>query len=236
MQLKHVILILFITARLFSQTISPLINGVFIVNQTKYYDKLSTTPSTLKINNGVAAYFSATPKNDIATTDFVNAGNVKFNEKPLTKATQNFYSDNEITSIDSKNWKVSGHSGVVTNMNFIYNGTLPNFDYSNQLIADTIKKSDTLFVTINNIQNADTIQIRFADDNQLASQHHVAYKAPNYANRYYLPPFIFSPLVVGPRAVVTVEAINYTYQTIGGKQYLFRNIFSFVKNGITLIN
>ena len=32
----------------------------------------------------------------------------------------------------------------------------------------------------------------------------------------------FSPLLVGTNAVVKIEAINYNYQTVAGKKYLFR--------------
>ena len=46
----------------------------------------------------------------------------------------------------------------------------------------------------------------------------------------------FSPLLVVTNAVVKIEAINYNYQTVAGKKYLFRNMFSFVKTGVTIIN
>ena len=47
---------------------------------------------------------------------------------------------------------------------------------------------------------------------------------------------MFNPLVIGANAVIKIEAINYNYQTVAGKKYLFKNSFSFVKAGVTIIN
>ena len=47
---------------------------------------------------------------------------------------------------------------------------------------------------------------------------------------------MFNPLVAGGNAVIKVEAISYNYQTVAGKKYLFKNSFSFVKTGVTIIN
>ena len=59
-------------------------------------------------------------------------------------------------------------------------------------------------------------------------------QAPNYTIKYYLTPIMFNPLVVGGNSVIKVEAINYNYQTVAGKKYLFKNSFSFVKEGVII--
>ena len=137
---------------------------------------------------------------------------------------------------NTKHWKVFSQNQAIPTLNFIYNGTLPTFSISNTMIRDTLKKSDTLFLTINNLQNADSIRITFADNEQLQTRHYATFVAPNYTNNYYIKPSIFSPLVAGPRAFIKIDVVNYSYQTIGGKQFLFRNIASFTKTKIRIIN
>lgn len=235
--MKKTFFLLLISVKLISQnTTNNLINGVFILSQSKYYTPINCNYNQLKTENSVAAYFTYTPTLYISTNQFEKAGNVKFNNAPLDYDNiKKYYNKTEILDISQQNWKVSGHS-VIPNMNFLYNGTLPNFIINENLINDTLKKSDTLFIHINSILNADSIYISIDDDQQLSLSHHVALKAPNYSNTYYLPPSIFTTLVNGPRSVITIEAINYNYQTISGKLYLFRNIFSYVRANVKIIN
>lgn len=235
--MKKIFCLLILGVKIFAQIPgSNLINGVFIVNQTKYYDALNCSFNQLKTTNGIAAYFTYAPTAVITSSICDKAGNVKFNNAPLDyNDYSKFYSETEVPSINQQNWKVSGHS-TIPNMNFMYNGILPSFTVNQNLVKDTLKKSDTLFIHINNILNADSIMIRISDDQQLSQQHHVALQAPNYSNTYYLPPIIFTPLMIGPRAVVTIDAINYNYQTISGKRYLFRNIYSYVRANVKIIN
>lgn len=234
--MNKIILLLIISVNVFAQNTANLINGVFVVNQTKYYDAAGCNSNQLKTVNNIAAYFTYTPSAYIKPSDFNKAGNVKFNNNPLDyNNSGKFYSETEVNNISQQNWKVSGHS-TIPNMNFIYNGILPNFTINQSFINDTLKKSDTLFIHINNIQNTDSIMIRISDNQQLSSQHHVALLAPNYSNTYYLPPTIFGPLVIGPKAVITIDAIKYNYQTVSGKRFLFRNIYSYVRTDVKIIN
>ena len=226
-----------VAVRLVAQTASTnLINGVFIIDKTNHYNNSN---NLLIKGYGTAAYFIYTPSLTIPTTAFCKAGNVKFNEEPLNyDNVKKFYSDTEEDDDDDfteQHWKVSGHD-VIPNMNFIYNGTLPSFNISQTMVGTTLKKSDTLVVTINNIQHADSIRITVNDNNNASSPHYIALQAPNYANKYYLTPTMFNPLVSGGNSVIKVEAINYNYQTVAGKKYLFKNSFSFVKTGVTIIN
>ncbi len=230
-----------IAMRIVAQTPSPnLINGVFIIDKTNYYNNstCNTNSNALITGYGTAAYFTYTPSLTIPTTAFSKAGNVKFNEEPLNyDNVKKFYSDteDEDDNFTQQHWKVSGY-GVIPNMNFLYNGTFPSFTINQSMVGSTLKKSDTLFVVINNIQHADSIRITVNDNNNASSPHYIALQAPNYANKYYLTPSMFNPLVIGANAVVKIEAINYNYQTVAGKKYLFRNMFSFVKTGVTIIN
>ncbi len=236
--IKHVIIIILISSNLLGQTTSPLINGVFTAVQSKYYTNAANcNANVLKTENSVAAYFSATSMQNINPTNFCKAGNVKFNNEKLEyNESKFFYSKTELQNFNQFNWKVSGNAGIIPNLNFNYNGTLPNFTIAKTLFSDTLKKADTLFLHISNIINADSIMVTINDNNQLPTKHYVAFIAPNYTNNYYLPPTIFAPLNVGLNAVIKLDAINYTYQTIAGKQYLFRNIYSFVKTNVLIIN
>ena len=216
-----------------SQNSSNLISGVFYVSHTKYYQE-NCNANQLKTAFNVAAYFSNTPSNNITSDLFCKAGNVKFNNNPLNyNNSKKYYTETEVSSINQQQWKVSGHSNI-PNMNFIFNGIQPSFNISENLIKDTLKKGDTLFITLNNIQNADSIMISITDDSQQQSPHHVALIAPNYTNTYYLPPLLFATLINGPRAVISIEAIKYKYQTVSNKRFLFRNMYSFVKSNIII--
>ena len=237
-----------VAMRLVAQTVTPnLINGVFIIDKTNHYSITSNANSNDNDDNdenglitgyGAAAYFTYTPGLTIPTTAFSKAGNVKFNNEPLHyDNVKKFYSETEDDddNFTEQHWKVSGHDAI-PNMNFLYNGAFPSFTINQSMVSNTLKKSDTLFITINNIQHADSIRININDNNNATNKHYIALQAPNYSNKYYLTPSMFSPLLVGTNAVVKIEAINYNYQTVAGKKYLFRNMFSFVKAGITIIN
>lgn len=221
-----------VSVKIIAQTASPnLINGVFIINKNTYYNA-----SIMKTEYGAAAYFTYTPSLAIPTTAFDNAGNVNFNNKSLEyDNTKKFYSEGKVDDFTEQHWKVSGHN-TIPNMNFIYNGTLPSFNVSETMVKDTLKKSDSLFVIINNVQHADSIRITISDNNLATTPHYIVLQAPNYANKYYLTPAMFNPLLVGDNSVIKVEAISYNYQTVAGKKYLFKNSFSFVKAGVTIIN
>lgn len=251
-----------VAQRLVAQTVTPnLINGVFIIDKTNHYNVTNNNNANGNSNQnnnnnssnndddeqdgnglitgyGVAAYFTNTPSSAIATTAFSKAGNVKFNDESLDyNSTKKFYSktEDDDDAITEQHWKVSGFNTIPA-MNFIYSGTFPSFNINQTMVGNTLKKTDTLFVSINNILNADSIRITVNDNNNASNKHYIALQAPNYANKYYLTPSMFSPLVIGTNAVVKIEAINYNYQTVAGKKYLFRNMFSFVKTGITIIN
>ena len=234
--MRKTIILLVLSLKIISQNNNNLINGVFIVDQAKYYDNSNCNFNQLKTTNNIAAYFTYTPLLNITPDNYCKAGNVKFNNNPLDyDHVKKFYSEAEVSGINQQNWKVSGHD-VIPNMNFIFNGIQPSFTINSALINDTLKKSDTLFVQINNIQNADSIMISISDDKQIPNQHHIALLAPNYSNVYYLPPTLFSSLVVGPRASITIQAIKYYYQTVSGKRFLFKNSYSFVRADVKVIN
>lgn len=226
-----------LSVKIYAQTpANHLINGVFIVNQNKYYDAVNCNFNQLKTANNIAAYFTYTPTANIPVSAFSKAGNVKFNNKPLNyNNNDKFYSETETSSINQQNWKVSGHN-VIPNMNFIFNGIMPSFNINQNLLPDTLKKSDTLFVNFSAIQNADSITIRVTDNNQNSQPKTIALMAPNYSNTYYLPPTLFTLLSCGPKSTITIDAIKYSYQTVAGKQYLFRNIYSFVRADVKIIN
>lgn len=80
------------------------------------------------------------------------------------------------------------------------------------------------------------IMITIKDNEQSSNQHYVAMIAPNYSNTYYLIPQIFTPLTTSTKGLIKIDAINYNYQTIAGKRYLLRNIYSFAKSNINIIN
>ncbi len=233
--MKKVIVFLFIGTSCFSQN-TNLINGVFIVNKSSYYNAQNCNSNQLQTNTGVAAYFTYTPSLNIQPSAIDKAGNVKFNNNPLNyDNVKKYYTENTTNTYTQQNWKVSGHN-VIPNMNFNYNGVLPNFNINVNLVNDTLKKSDTLFINLTNIQTTDSIIISVSDNNNMPTPHRIALVAPNYANTYYLPPTLFATLITGPSAVIKIEAVNYNYQTISGKRYLFRNIFNYTKAGIRIIN
>lgn len=236
--MKKILWFLLLGTKLFGQdNPNNLINGVFIRSQIKYHTDASCNYNQLKTTNSVAAYFTYDAKGNIKPSDFCKAGNVKFNNNPLDYENNlKYYAENEVTSdINQQNWKVSGHN-TIPNMNFIYNGTLPNFDINQSLVKDTLRKSDTLFFQINNIQNADSVRITFSDNDQASNTHYAAMISPNYSNFYYVIPQVFEQLTSSTKGVIKIDAINYNYQTIAGKRYLFRNIYSYAKSNIKIVN
>ncbi len=233
------------------QTTSTLaINGVFEHVQKKYIES-----NQIKNNNSILAYFkyAATTNIDLKSLDKVNW--VRFNNIKLRyKGQDKFYVKNEqvvvtqnhddnddndeecnAINFSTKQWTVKGQSSI-PDMNFVYNGTLPSFDVNSNLIKDTLDKSDTLYFTLTNVQGADSIKFTFADNAQLPNRHYSAFVAPNYTNQYYIPPFVFNPLVVGNNGFITIEVTKQTYQIISGKNYLFKNKFSFTKSNIYIKN
>lgn len=229
-QLNYLLVFLLIcNSILFAQTDS-LINGVFNTEQIRYYDTINV--NNLKTVNSLCSYFFNEPTANSRTTVFNPVTKVTFNETSLNyHEMDKFYSAIDIGDYINQNWQITGND-YIPSMNFLYNGTLPNFNINQFFLKDTINKSDTLFIPLNNTQNCDSVIISITDDSQQATPHHVALAAPNLTNMYYLPPQIFTVLVEGPRAYIKIETINYNYQTISGKRYLFRNIYSFVKPGL----
>jgi hypothetical protein len=226
------------------------INGVFEHTQKKYIEN-----AQIKSNNSVLAYFTYVASTAINLQSINKVNWVRFNSIKLRyKGQDKFYFKNERTNLNqnhddyddndgecniinfnTKQWTVKGQNSI-PDMNFNYNGTIPSFDVNINLIKDTLDKSDTLYFTLANIQSADTVKFTFADNDQLPNRHYTAFIAPNYTNQYYIPPSVFNTLVVGDKGFINIELIKYTYQTISGKTYLFKNSFSFVKPRVYIKN
>ncbi len=207
--------------------------GVFNLQKTKYYD---TTFTNLSTNNSVAAYFTYTPSAAIFMEVRNSAGSLQFNNTNLNYDTLGkFYSHTSLSSLDTQSWTVAG-AGEIDEMDFEYEGSIPTFSIHAQLLGDTLKKSDTLFITIDNIQETDSITIFFSDNPNGNTVNTAIFKAPNYTNTYYIIPSVFENLQVGSNAYMKIEASNYSYQTISDKQFLFRNIYCYTRSKITVVN
>lgn len=233
-KMKKIIILLLLIVNLLKGQSTPnySVYGVFNLSQTQYYD----AGSSLVTNNSVAAYLSPAPAETILFSDCDSAGTLQFNgDNLIYDHDSKFYSNNTVTTIVTKNWSVSGNNSMPA-MNFAYTGSMPAFDLVTNLINDTLVKSDTLFITLSNIQHTDSISILFSDNLMGSSINRVLFRAPNHSNNYYVIPTVFSPLQTGTGAFIKIEAINYSYQTISGKQYLFRHIYSFARNNIIIVN
>lgn len=209
----------------------PAINGAFFTERTNYYDS-----NMLQSSFGIAACFdySATPVIKYNELDTITS--IKFNNEVLNlDHASSVYSKTNMNALLQQNWTVNGY-GTIPSMNFLYSGVLPGFSVSPTIVSDTISISDTLFINLSGIHDADSVLISFQDDNQLPIQHTACYKASGLISSYYLPPAVFRLLTPGPRAVIKIDVINYNYQNISGKNYLFRNIFSYTENNLVLVN
>jgi hypothetical protein len=233
--MRVILLFLLVSGALRSQEEEPdySISGVFYIDQVKWYD---TTFTTLNTNNGVSAFFNFTPCISILPGEIDSAGVITFNgDSLLFDAEKKFYSKIGIDSVSTKHWQVSGN-GEIPQMNFLYNGQIPVFNVCAGLVKDTLSKDDSLIVLLNDIQNADSVLVTIWDDNQLVAQHRVLCQIPNFGSYYYIIPEVMETLEVGPRAAVKIEAINYSYQTVADKQFLFRNSYSYLRRGIYIRN
>ncbi len=237
--------------RLIGQNSAILVYGVFEHRQNKYLEN-----GTIKSRNGIAAYFFEQPSSPLSfgqseKVNWVKFNNIKLKEKNSTYTiyaksekvntnvnhNDNDGSDEECNTMAfaTKNWTIKGKKST-PDMNFIYAGQLPIFDVNSNLLRDTLKKSDTLFVTINNVSSTDSIVFKFVDRLTSTNQNIILYKVPNYTNTYSIPPSALASLSTGFIGYITIEAFNQNYQVIQNKTYLFKNSFTFTKTGIVIKN
>lgn len=210
------------------------IYGVFNAYETQYFD---TSNTSLVKNKSVSAYFSQSSSPQILLPSRDSAGVIKFDDQSLSyNNTFKFYANNDLDVTNTLvKWEVSGN-GSIPAMNFEYNGVMPSFDVSDTLIIDTLIKTDTMvFIRLSNLSNADSVSIEMYDDSLGTILHRVIMLAPNFTDTYYIPAQVFQTLKAGLRAIIKVEAINYTYQTISDKQFLFRNTFAFARYRIPIV-
>lgn len=232
MTMKKIMFLLLISAGFCKAQTSYEINGVFVVDQTYYVDSLEST----EVNNGVAAYFCHPPTSSPDFQNLTGAGKVAFNNGDLTKdPTVGAYSGVGISSFSEKKWDVEG-STYIPQMSFSYDGELPGFNFNAMQLADTIHRDDTLFIDIPDIHEADSICIRVIENPEDASTYRVEMIAPNYTNRYYIVPEALANLGLSVHGALKIEAVNYSYQTVEGKLFLFRNIYSYIKHNIVIAN
>ena len=131
-------------------------------------------------------------------------------------------------------WQVSGN-GSIPAMNFYYEGVKPKFQINRKIFNDTLKLSDTLKINFDGLSNVDSVLVELFDEDNGQIQHRSNFMSPNYSNSYYIVLAIFSNFSPGLRAIINVQVINYSYQTISGKQFLFRNVFGFTKYRIPIM-
>jgi len=223
-----IFLFLVLTNWIVAQT-NDSINGIFFIDKTNYLDSLNA----MTVNNGAAVYFSENAVVNINLDSLSKAAVVKFNEQNLSWDDDlKYYSGVGIEDLATKNWDISGQNSIPA-MNFSYLGDLPDFNLGTLSLMDTLSLSDTLYITIGDIQKTDSVQILITDQSE---QHRVALVSPYYTDKYYITPSALANLSTGPQASIKIEAINYSYQTISDKRYLFKSKFSYLKYNVVIVN
>lgn len=213
------------------------IHGVFSCDITKYND---STGSYLLSNKSVACYFTPTPVKKIFMENRISADDVHFNSELLDfNSTEKYYSHNDVTDIAQKHWEVRGDS-VIPAMDFYYEGLMPSFEITEELINDTINLSDTLKLNLTQVANSDSIYVSFFEDSLGTVIRTVGFMAPAindslFSSIYDIVPSVLESFNQANRLVIKVETINYTYQTLYNRQYfLFRNSYSYSKPRIQM--
>jgi hypothetical protein len=230
--MKNIMFLFLLAAGICTAQTSYEVNGVFIVDQVYYTDSVGD----IAVNNGVSAYFTDSPSAQPDFSKLISAGSVSFNDRTLASdPTLNAYSDVGVHSVSEKNWQVEG-SDAIPQMSFSYEGNLPGFDATTLNLADTVHRYDTLFIQLDGVHEADSIHILLIDNPDAEGAQRVGLMAPNYANMFYIVPAALSNLGLSTNAVIKIEAVNYSYQTIEDKLFLFRNISSYVKNNVVIVD
>ncbi|MCA0431579.1 MAG: hypothetical protein LCH32_13865 [Bacteroidetes bacterium] len=244
------VLALFASTMFAQDTNTVLISGVFIHDKGTYYEQNQN-----KTNNSVVCYFVQTPTtsinlNAIDKVNWVRYNGVKlkyngsskiYSKRQKVNNNSNHDDDNEndnecnTLNFSLKNWIVKGKN-YIPDMNFNYNGVAPNISFVPNLLPDSLKKSDTLKISIGNITNCDSIIVTIADSDQLSNRHFVAFKSPNYTSELKINPSIFSPLIQGNRGFIKIELVSYNTQVVAGKNYSFIDKCSYTKPNIQIIN
>lgn len=239
MKTFYVILSTLISLVIYSQN-TPLINGYFENNAQHYIASGQRFDS-----NSSSVVFVENADTIVDPQLGVNAGIVKINTTTLPCFDNKFYGDTT-NSIDysQQSWIVQG-GNTIPYMNFTITQPFPEFEFATNSQAraipnDTIYKNDTLIINLANISNADSLIINISDgfgsenDSLLTNGGtydtgrvflSFVFSAAN-ASSIGIPSRFFDTLHEGPRAYITVQAANYTFQVIEGKNFLFKNIYT----------
>lgn len=241
--MKYIILIasgLFLSSSIIGQSAS-LLNGVFECNKNSFTSKNQTFTS-----NTASAYFNSQAVAVVNPNLGLNAGNIKVNNTALQLFSNNIYGDITNTiDFGDQHWIVTGGSSIPA-MDFITTQPLPIFKIATSgnpqaKVAknDTLDKSDTLYVNIEDLKYADSLTVSIIDgygaenDSLLANggsgnngRVFLNFQFSTNGNELQIPPSMMNSLHVGPKAVVIIKAHNYTIQNIQGQNFLFKNYYT----------
>ncbi len=231
---------------------SPLLNGVFECNKNKY-----TSSNQTYTANTASAYFNTTAAVKVDPNLGINAGNIKINNTALQLFNGKIYGDvtNAIV-LTEQHWVVNG-GGSIPSMDFTTTQSFPEFSLytpvnplARVIKNDTLYKSDTLYVDLENINYADSLTVSIIDgygagnDSLLTNggtgnngKVILDFRFPvSGGGSLAIASALLQTLHTGPKAIVIVQAHNTTVQNINSKNYLFRNSYSIGEANIYIKN
>jgi hypothetical protein len=233
---KNTVIALFLLWSINAIGQAPLINGVFECSKSAY-----SAFGKIFYSNSSSAYFTSEATLNPDPNNGINVGKVKINSITLPLFNNKFYGDttNKV-ELETQHWIIEGDNSI-PNMNFTITQPFPEFELPSTSLSrltekDTLNKNDTLYINITDIQNTDSIRVNFSDgyeNDSLAngqtdttSRVYISLVfSPRLGGPLPIPPYFLQTLHTGEKAVISVQASNYTHQNIEGKNYLFRNSY-----------
>jgi hypothetical protein len=207
------------------------VSGVFNCYVNKVFSNGAVT--TLKTANAYFAYNAATY---IDPADYASVGNVQLNQSALVyDQSSSSYADTTLAlPLDSMAWDIAGNQNF-PGLSFTYSGGFPSGQLL-QNLPDTLKKSDTLHLDFSGLTAVDSIYINVWDSADSLDRKFVQFKYGVNSASIDLTPDVLLLLRTGGKAFFSVELVNYQYQAILDRKYLFCNHQNFIKPSIYIAN
>lgn len=204
-------------------------DGLFYTYQTKI---LGVQGNLLPLMNFTAAGFFNNNVNSPNFNKFFQVDSVFINDAPLF-FNSGGYVDTTFTAFTGPfSWRVAG-GNLFPSFTYINSNQLPTYSGYN-LLPDTILSTQDVSITINNYNNADSVQVTLKNSD---NGHQTIKKNINSSG---VVTFLLSSDLAGiysqnSQLSIWVNFTNFNPQTILGKQIQFVNSYTLVKS-VVLVN
>jgi len=142
----------------------------------------------------------------------------------------NFYIDTTFDlSSNSFNWHIGGNNTINT-FTFNNGNPFPSFTYTNNTIPASIDTSEDFQITLNGINNTDSVFITFCRTDSVTKGPFIIKRfSANTDSIFTVQQWYFKQYGSGQLLYLQVALSNYNIKSTAGKNYLFINNFEYKK-------